>query len=400
MPYANFVHLHNRSEYSLLRSALRVRDLVSLASENNMPAVALTDRMNLHACISFYNECYRQGIKPIIGAEILMEPVCDVISVDPSRPALYEIVILCEDIKGYENLCELLTRIHLDESSKHKFAKKDWIEELAGNWIILSGGHSGEIFQYLLKNDDAQARQAAEWLSHKSGPGKFYIELGWHGLDSEKTTLPKLIELSKQLNIPVVAANQCMYVEKADSYAVELLKRVDQGSTVDSVKELYPESDEFYFRTVEEMETAFKNIPEAIKNTVAIADKCAVELPINKGPLTPQFEAPDGKNNRVYLEELCKEGLRKRYADWEDKTIECSTKLTSKKRKEIEKRLKFELETISNMGFISYFLIVADFVNHAKNSGIPVGPGRGSAAGSLVSYLLGITDIDPLDFGL
>ena len=400
MPYANFVHLHNRSEYSLLQSALRVRDLVRLASENNMSAVALTDRMNLHACINFYNECYSHGIKPIIGAEILMSPVADIISVDPLNPVLYEIVILCEDIKGYENLCELLTRINLDETSNHKFARKEWIEELAGNWIILSGGVSGEIFQSILNKDENQARQVAEWFSHKSGPGKFYIELGWHGLDSEKITLPKLIELSKQLNIPVVATNQNAYVEKADSYAVELLKRVDHGTTVETLKELMPESDEFYFRSVAEMELVFKNIPEAIKNTVAISDKCAVELPINKGLLTPHFEAPDKKNNLKYLEELCAEGLRKHYPELENETKESLKILPAKKRKEIKNRLKFELETISKMGFISYFLIVADFVNHAKNSGIPVGPGRGSAAGSIVSFLLGITDIDPLKYGL
>ena len=365
-----------------------------------MPAVALTDRMNLHACINFYNDCFRHGIKPIIGAEILMEPVNDVISVDPGRPASFEIVVLCEDIKGYENLSELLTRIHFDESSNQQFAKKEWIEELCGKWIILSGGHSGEIFHNIINDNETQARQAAEWLSHKSGPGNFFIELGWHGLDSEKVALPKLAELSKQLNIPVVATNQCMYAEKSDAYAVELLKCIDLGTTVGSVKELSPESDQFNFLTVGEMETVFKNIPEAIKNTVAISDRCAVELPINQGPLTPKFEAPEGKNNKVFLEELCEKGLKSRYPDWEDETVECCSKLTKKKRKEIEKRLKFELETISKMGFISYFLIVADFVNHAKSSGIPVGPGRGSAAGSLVSYLLGITDIDPLDFGL
>ncbi len=400
MSYANFVHLHNRSEYSLLQSALRICDLVRLASENNMSAVALTDRMNLHACISFYNECYFHGIKPIIGAEILMSPVADVVNVDPLNPALYEIVILCEDIKGYENLCELLTRINLDKSSNQKFARKEWIEELSGNWIILSGGISGEIFQSFLKNDENQARQVAEWFSHKSGPGKFYIELGWHGLVSEKATLPKLIELSKQLNIPVVATNQNAYVEKADSYAVELLKHVGQGSTVDTTKELTAESDEFYFRPSSEMESVFKNIPEAIKNTLAISDKCAVELPINKGLLTPHFEAPDKKNNLKYLEELCSDGLQKHYPAFGNESKESLKILPLKKRKEIEKRLKFELETISNMGFISYFLIVADFVNHAKDSGIPVGPGRGSAAGSIVSYLLGITDIDPLKYGL
>ena len=400
MSYANFVHLHNRSEYSMLHSSLRICDLVRLSSENKMAAVALTDRMNLHACINFYNDCYFHGIKPIIGAEISMTPVADVINVDPLNPALYEIVILCEDIKGYENLCELLTRINLQGSSNHKFARKEWIEELSGNWIILSGGIEGEIFQSILKNDENQARQVAEWFSHKAGPGSFYIELGWHGLESEKTTLPKLVELSKQLNIPVVATNQNAYVEKSDSYAVELLKHIDKGIPVENLKDLKAESDEFYFRTVEEMELIFKNIPEALKNTIAIADKCAVELPINKGILTPQFKAPDNKNNFKYLEELCSQGLKKYFPELENESDESFKILPKKNRKEIKKRLDFELKTISKMGFISYFLIVADFVNHAKKSGIPVGPGRGSAAGSIVSFLLGITDINPLKYEL
>jgi DNA polymerase-3 subunit alpha len=400
MKYVPFVHLHVNSEYSLLKSALRVSDAVRLAAEHSMSALALTDRMNLHAGISFYDECYRHGIKPLLGAEIALESISAVENVDPQRPATYDIVVIAEDNKGYENLCELLTRIHSIGNRVAPHARKEWFEELAGHWFVLSGGIAGELFRMLVHNDEVRARRTVEWLAHASGPGRFYIELQWHELPEQHTVLPRLIDLARSCNIPVAATNECRYASSDDAIAVELLRKVEEGSTADSLDSLTPATSQMYFRNYDEMAAIFKNIPEALANTVAIADQCAVELQVGTAYLTPRFTPPGEKTSRQYLEELCRDGLSARYPDWEDPGIECDHPLTKKKRKEIEKRLSFELDTIADMGFLSYFLIVHDFVNYAKIHGIPVGPGRGSAAGSLVSYLLSITEIDPLDYNL
>ena len=400
MSEPSFIHLHNRSEFSLLSSALRIDDIAKLAAQSRMPAVALTDRMNLHACMRFYDACMRNGVRPIIGAEIAVESFSQQISVDPLSPAIYDIVILAENNKGYEKLCELITRIHIENNNRILFAKKDWIKDLAGDWIILSGGFKGEIFQTLLNKNDKAARETAVNLAASAGAGKFYIELQWHQLEEERKVLPEMINLGRKLNIPVVATNQCLYAQKDDAPALELLHNIEKGTPVNSVSELSPKSDLFYFRDAESMNKIFRNAPEAIENTIVIADQCAVELQSNRDYITPHFECPEGKKCFSYLKELCNDGLILRYPDWKDESINIAEKLTKQKRKAIDKRLKFELETIQRMGFVNYFLIVADFVSFAKINCIPVGPGRGSAAGSLVSYLLGITDIDPLDYGL
>jgi len=400
MSGSSFIHLHNRSEFSLLSSALRVNDIAELAAENSMPAVALTDRMNLHACMKFYDACLRNGVRPIIGAEIAVESFSQQISVDPLSPAVYDIVLLAENNKKKKKLCELITRIQIEGNERILYAKKEWIEELAGDWIILSGGLNSEIFQALLNNNENNARETSSRLSHCAGAGKFYIELQWHQLDDEKKVLPKMINLAKQVNIPVVAANQCLYARKEDAVALELLHNIAKGTPVNSFSELSPKSDLFHFRSGDSMHKIFKNAPGAVENSIIIADQCAVELQINRDFITPHFECPDGKTSIRYIKELCHEGLIIRYPDWEDENVDTPVKLTKQKRKAIDKRQKFELETIQRMGFINYFLIVADFVSFARNNNIPVGPGRGSAAGSLVSYLLGITDVDPIDYGL
>jgi len=259
MPDSSFIHLHNLSEFSLLSSALRIDDIAKLAAENGMPAVALTDRMNLHACMRFYDACMRNGVRPIIGSEIAVESFSQQISVDPLSPAIYDIVILAENNKGYEKLCELITRIHTENDGRILFAKREWIDELAGDWIILSGGFKGEIFQSFLNKNNNFARETAVNLAASAGPGKFYIELQWHQLDEERKILPEMINLGRKLNIPVVATNQCLYAQKDDAAALELLHNIEKGTPVNSVSELTPKSDLFYFRDPESMNKIFKN---------------------------------------------------------------------------------------------------------------------------------------------
>jgi len=400
MPRGSFVHLHVRSEYSLLRSTLRLRALVQRAADNGMQAVALTDYMNLHGLIPFYDACYRQGIKPIVGAELAVAPVAPLVNVDPHAPAAFELVVLAEDLRGYERLCELLTRAHLQSGPAQGIVQTAWLQELAGHWIMLSGGRDGELFQALRNGNPRQARDVAQWLAHAAGPGKFFIELQWHQLPDERTVLPQLMELARQINIPVVATNQCLYETANDAPGHEVLRRIERGTPVASEDELTPASAQFYFRTADEMAALFRNAPEALQNTVAIADRCAVELPLGTALHMPQISLPEGVTARAFLETKCREGLVRRFPDWVMPEAPTARPLTKKKRREIEKRLAREIETICQMGFVSYFAIVADFVNYAKQQGIPVGPGRGSAAGSLVSFLLGITDIDPLEYDL
>lgn len=400
MPRSTFIHLHVRSEYSLLRSTLRLRTLVQRAADGGMHAVALTDWMNLHGLIPFYDACYRQGIKPLVGAELAVAPLAPHVTVDPHVPAWYELVVLAEDFRGYQRLCEILTRAHLQTGPAQRIVQVSWLEELAGHWIVLSGGRESEIFQALRSGNTRQARAVAERLAHLAGPGRFYIELQWHQLPEERVVLPQLRELAQQLNVPVVATNHCMYEKPEDAPGLEVLRRIETGTPVRSEDELTPASTQFYFRTSEEMAAVFRNAPEALANTVAIADRCAVELPLGTALHMPQVTFPEGVTARTYLEGLCREGLRRRYPDWDAPGSAVARPLTKTKRREIEKRLAHEIETICQMGFVSYFVIVADIVGFAKRAGIPVGPGRGSAAGSLVSYLLGITDIDPLDYDL
>ena len=400
MTHVPFVHLHVRSEYSFLRSTLRVRELARLAAELRMPAVALTDRMNLHGVVAFYDACARQGIQPLIGAEIAVAPFAAVATVDPYRPPTYDLVLLAEDLTGYARLCELLTRIHLQGSGTGLAASPAWLEELAGHWIVLSGGMQGEIAQALLAGNARSARAAAETMAHIAGPGRFYLELQWHETQDERVVLPQLMELARGLNVPVVATNQCAYAREEEARAVELLRRIEANQPIQSLEDLTPVSAQYYLRSHEEMVAAFRAAPEALANTMAITERCAVELPLGSGHLLPKFATPDGSPGRAYLQRLCDEGLRARYAGWDTPDAPAPRALTKKKRHDVGTRLETELETITQMGFVSYFLIVADFVNYARRQGIPVGPGRGSAAGSLVSFLLGITDVDPLDYGL
>ncbi|MCX7846792.1 MAG: DNA polymerase III subunit alpha [bacterium] len=400
MPRSPFVHLHVRSEYSLLRSTLRLRALVQRAADYGMHALALTDWMNLHGLVPFYDLCYRHGIKPLVGAELAVAPAAPCVEVDPHAPPAYELVVLAEDLRGYQRLCELLTRAHLQPGPAQCIVQLPWLEELAGHWIFLSGGRDGELFQTLRNGNPRQARAAAERLAHLAGPGRFFIELQWHQLPDERSVLPQLLELARQLNLPIVATNQCLYESPHHAPALELLRRVDSATPLAREEELQPPSSLFYFRSPDEMVALFRNAPEAIQNTLAIADRCAVELPLGSAPLMPQFPFPPGVTARAFLEAACRDGLRRRYPDWETPDAPSPRPLTKKKRRELEKRLAHEIDTICQMGFVSYFAIVADIVAFAKRHGIPVGPGRGSAAGSLVSYLLGITDIDPLDFDL
>ena len=394
-----FVHLHNRSEYSLLRSTLRVRELVRLAAECTMPAVALTDRMNLHGLVQFYDACYRSGIRPIVGAELALEPIASV-SVDPLRPALFDAVVIAEDNIGYQRLCELLTRAHLDSPGPTPSVRTAWLEELGGHWIVLSGGRDSEVFQLLRAGDDKRARQVAEQLVHLAGPGRFYIELQWHLQQDERTVLPKLIELARQLNIPAVATNQCACATRDEAPALDLLRRIESGEPAAPSSDAAAAFDHLHFRTCDEMASIFRNAPEAVSNTMVIANRCAVELNLGTAFLMPHVEPPDGMTPRAQLERECNAGLERRFPDWRDESAATPHHLSKKKRHDIQKRLEFEIDTIATMGFISYFLVVSDFVAYARRQGIPVGPGRGSAAGSLVSFLLGITDIDPLDYGL
>lgn len=400
MPHDRFVHLHTLSAFSLLKSSLHIHDLVKCVADDGIRSVALTDYMNLHGCVSFFDACMRAGIKPIIGAELALENISPAIPVEPHKPLTYEVVVLAEDIEGYSRLCELLTRAHTDENMRVPYVKKEWFEELAGKWFVLTGGRDGELFKHIAAQNEDAARTTLSWLVHAAGPGHCYVELGWHESEDEKKVMPALISLARTQNVPLVAAHKCMYLTRRDAVAVECLRHIAEGTTVKTAKELKPEVDTHYVTRADDMIAAFHDIPEAVKNTSVIANQCGVELPVGQEFRMPHYAPPDGMKPKQYLHMLCEEGLKKRYPGWDASEEGGNKELTKKKRQTIEKRLEHEMKVLADMGFISYILIVADFVRYARSQNISVGPGRGSAAGSLVCYLTGITEIDPIKYGL
>lgn len=401
MPHDRFVHLHTLSAYSLLQSALRIDDLVRCIAADGVQAVALTDHMTMHGAVSFFDACMHAGVKPLIGAEIALEHLTPALAVEARDTVTYNVVALAEDIEGYYRLCDLISRAHMADERGTPYVRKEWFSALAGKWFVLTGGREGEVFTHLAAGRDAQAREALAWLTHTAGPGRCYVELCWHEYPEEKEVMPKLIGLARAQNVPLVAAHRCVYLTRRDAVALECLRHIAQGTHVDEPKDIKPAHDTHFVVPADDMIAAFHDIPEAIENTHVIADQCGVELPVGQEYHVPHFTPPEGMTVRAYAERLCEEGLRRRYPAW-DESADAQKKagLTKKFRTTAEKRLAYEIDVLARMGFVSYVLIVADFVRFAREKGIAVGPGRGSAAGSFVCYLLGITEIDPLEYGL
>lgn len=384
MSTENFVHLHVHSEYSLLDGACRISAMVNKAVEMGMPAVALTDHGVMYGAAEFYQKCKDKGINPIIGCEVY---VASGSRFDRSPRGAdnhyYHLVLLAKDITGYRNLLKLVSKGFLEGFYYKPRVDRELLAEYNEGLIALTACLGGEIPEYLRNGQMDKARETAIAFRDIYGADNLYLELQDHGIEAQKAVNEGLIILSKELGIPLVATNDLHYMNKEDAEAHQVLLCIQTGSTVDSPKICFG-ADEFYFKSPQEMSDLFPDHPEAISNSLEIASRCNLELDMSTIHL-PHFEPPDGLTADQYLDRVCRENMPLRYSE-----------ITP----EMLKRYEYEMEVICGMGFASYFLIVSDFVCHAKDEGILVGPGRGSGAGSLVAYLSKITNIDPLKYGL
>jgi len=385
--HSDYIPLHLHTQYSLLDGAIRVEELITKALEYKLPAMAITDHGNLFGTIEFYKKVSRAGMKPIIGCEVYIAPASrfEKKGAENISEASFHLILLCKDIHGYKNLTRLLSRAYLEGFYYRPRIDKDLLSQYSGGLIGLSSCLKGEIPYYLTAGMIDKARESA--LSYKRilGAENFFLEIQANGLPEQEEINRQLIELSHDLHIGVVATNDCHYLGREDAKAHDVLVCIQTGKTLKDVDRMKFSSDTFYFKSPEEMKEAFKDIPEAIENTKKIAERCNLDFKFDEFHL-PRYNVPEGYGSNSYLEKLAEEGLKKKFAN----------NIPDNYRE----RLHHELETIKAMGFSSYFLIVWDFIHYAKDKGIPVGPGRGSAAGSLVAYCLDITEIDPIRYGL
>jgi DNA polymerase-3 subunit alpha len=382
-----FVHLHCHTEYSLLDGAIRTKDLVRKAAEFGMPAVAITDHGNLYGAIEFYQAAERAGVRPIVGCEAYVAPrSLHDRNAASGKDAAFHLTLLAADATGYRNLVKLVTAAHLEGFYYKPRIDKELLASHSRGLIALSGCLKGEINSRLLAGDSAGARQLAGQYREIFGREAFFVELHDHGLEAQRRCNPELVRIARELDLGLVAANDVHFLEREHHESHDVMLCIGTAAMVFDEKRMRY-APELYFKSGEEMASLFGELPDALANTVEIAERCALKLEFGQ-PKYPAFEVPEGRGREEYFRELCWRGLHERY----ERRAETD--------QELRRRLEYELSVIEKTGFVSYFLIVWDFINYARVQGIPVGPGRGSAAGSLIAYVLRITDIDPLRYGL
>lgn len=390
-----FVHLHNHSEYSLLDGAARIKELVAKSADLGMPAVAVTDHGNMFGVLKLYEECKKvskereaqglPGIKPIIGCEFYVAPRSRFLKEGKEDKSTYHLVLLAENQQGYRNLCKLNAVAYLEGFYYKPRIDREILRQHSEGLICLSACLAGEVIQSLLENDMEAAYAIAQDYLEIFDRDHYFIELQDHGLDEQRLTNPQLIKLANDLNIGLVCTNDCHYINREDAEWHDMLLCVQTGRLrSDPLRMRFPNS-EFYLKSPEEMQLLFGEYPEALANTVRIAERCQVNLDKHDQVDLPVVQVPEGYDLETYLRYLCEEGIKKRYPE-----------VTP----ELRERLEYELDIIISMRFPGYFLIVWDLINFCHQNGIRVGPGRGSAAGSLVAYSLGITNIDPIRYNL
>ena len=386
MPRDSFVHLHLHTEYSLLDGSIRMKELMKKAAEFKMPAVAMTDHGNLFGAIEFYQEAQRAGVKPIIGCEAYVARGSHKDRPGSRRDSAYHFTLLAENETGYRNLVKLVTAAHLDGFHYAPRIDKEMLAERSAGLIGLSGCLAGEINSAIQANNIEKAKQSAAEYRDILGAENFFIELHDHGMEEQRKCNSALPQIARDLGIGLVAANDVHFLRRSDHQAHDVMLCIGTGKMVqDETRMRYVP--ELYFKSPDEMREVFRDFPQAIENTLKIGERCHLDLEFGRSKY-PQYPVPAGKTREGYLRELCYNGLRQRYGE------------RAANDPELIRRLDYELGVLEKTGFVSYLLIVWDFIHFAKERGIPVGPGRGSAAGSIVAYVLGITDIDPLQYGL
>ncbi len=380
----SFVHLHVHTEYSLLDGACRIRDMMDRVKELGQTAIAITDHGVMYGCIDFYKAAKAAGIKPIIGCEVYVAPrnMDDMIHGIDNDP--YHLVLLCENRKGYENLCMLVS-----EAFMHGFYGKPRVdlallEKYHEGLIALSACLAGAIPRRLMEEDFDAALKYTCRLADIFGEDHFYLELQDHGIPEQAPVNQGVIRLARETGLPLVATNDAHYLRKEDAKVQDILMCIQMGKLVEDTNRMKFQTEEFYLKSEEEMLSLFPNYPEAIENTAKIAERCNVEFVFNQYHL-PSFPVPEGYTNEEYFRKICMDGFRERYTDPPKSYVD---------------RLEYEIDVISRMGYVNYYLIVWDFIRFAKESGIPVGPGRGSGAASIVAYCMHITEVDPMKYAL
>ena len=381
---SGFVHLHVHSEYSLLDGACRVGGLIARAKELGQSAVAVTDHGVMYAAVDFYKEAKKQGIRPIIGCEVYVAPHGRADKTNAHNQRNAHLVLLCENETGYRNLCRMVSLAWTEGFYGKPRVDHELLERYHEGLIALSACLAGEIPSALAQGRPDEAEQIAAYYASVFGPEHFYLELQSHGLTEEQTVAPALIKLARKLSIPLVCTNDVHYLTKEDAAVQRVLLCIQTGTTLDQPSAMAFETDEFYLKSEEEMRRLFPELGDAFDNTVKIAERCAVEFEFGQTKL-PEFHAPGG-DSAAYFERLCREGMTRLYGEHPDKAV--------------SDRLNHEMAIIKRMGYVDYYLIVQDYVHYAKTHDIPVGPGRGSGAGSLCAYCIGITQIDPLKYNL
>ncbi|MDY4431145.1 DNA polymerase III subunit alpha, partial [Evtepia sp.] len=380
-----FVHLHVHSEFSLLDGACRIQGLIQRAQELGQTAIAVTDHGVMYGAVDFYKAARAAGIKPIIGCEVYVAPRTRFDRVHELDDRPRHLVLLCRNQEGYQNLCALVSRGFTEGFYGKPRVDMELLRRYHGGLIALSACLAGELPQRLLNGDYEGAKAHALEMRDLFGADSYYLELQDHGIPAQKEVARSILKLHQETGIPLVVTNDAHYLTRKDAAIQDVLMCVQMGKTVEDPNRMRFETDEFYIKSEEEMASLFPDWPEAVENTVKIAEACNVDFQFGVYHL-PEFKLPEGyTDGDAYFETLCRQGFAKRYPNGSE---------------EYKKQLEYEMAMIRRMGFVEYFLIVSDFIGYAKSQDIPVGPGRGSAAGSMVAYCLYITDIDPMKYSL
>src|SRR5438874_5850801 len=381
----SFVHLHLHTEYSLLDGAVRMGELMKKAVEMEMPAIAITDHGNMFGAIDFYQSAVVAGIKPIIGCEAYITSG-SYKDKTLGRDSIFHLTLLAENETGYRNLVKLVSAAHLDGFYHRPRIDKELLAAHSVGLIGLSGCLASEVNAAIQSGKLEKAQRVTALYRDIFGPQNFFIELHDHGIAEQKICNMHLPNFAKEFGLGLVAANDVHFLRRSDHKAHDVLICINTGAKVEDQDRMRYEP-ELYFKSPREMREIFRDFPDAISNTLEIAARCHLELEFGRSKY-PEYPAPEGKTRETYLRELCYKGLHERYGE------------RAASDQELIRRLDYEVDVLEKTGFVSYFLIVWDFIHFAKERGIPVGPGRGSAAGSIVAYVLGITDIYPLQYGL
>ena len=380
-----FTHLHVHTEYSLLDGASKIKELVAKTKELGMDSIAITDHGVMYGVIDFYRACREIGIKPIIGCEVYVAPGSRFDrEASKGEDRYYHLVLLAENDKGYHNLMKIVSRGFTEGYYYKPRVDMEVLEEFHEGIIALSACLAGEVAVQIRRGFLEEAREAAKKYQRIFGENNYFLELQDHGIPEQTTVNTELLNMHQELGIPLVATNDIHYVNAEDAEAHDFLLCIQTNKKLKDEDRMRYEGGQYYLKSPEEMLTLFPYAKEALENTHRIAERCNVEIVFGEQKV-PKFDVPAPFDTFGYLKHLCEEGLERRYQPITE---------------ELQERLDYELNTIRQMGYVDYFLIVWDFIHYAKEHGIPVGPGRGSAAGSIVSYCLEITNIDPIRYNL